>query len=228
VGDSNAVSEFAEGLLIPGSTTLWALIHATEFDLDARHLAALVVRDIGKFGIVTVDDLISRPIVKSCWLAATLELERAAKLLCRRRLSDCLSVLPKARYDAAVRQFAARVGSIPKKGQERLLWIARQLYRADIDALTGGAEIASGIEPLVLGHTMLADKRIMLLKGPFRPSLDVKKTEKLFSSAEKLRNWCAHPSSEPELRFETFAQLRTLLLEIRNLTGRLTALADSA
>ena len=94
-GGQLSVAEFSCDSIAGGDASLLDLMDENTHGLGARE-ALLVVLGMGKFGVLTLDDILHVPEAKACWLALVLELERAAlellKLKCAERSQSCPSL----------------------------------------------------------------------------------------------------------------------------------------
>ena len=78
-------------------------------------------------------------------------------------------------------------------------------------AFQRGNDYGSAIASMMLDFTCLADKGLMLRKCKLTLELSASELKRLFEKAEKLRNWCVHPSDLSLAEILSFDELRALL-----------------
>lgn len=211
---ADCTSEISD--LLPGTTSLWDMLHFEHLFLK-HDQSALVIVEPGEYSVLTLEDIVGRPAAKACWMSATLELENAALEFCKKDAATCLTRLPKERFEAAQQRMNDRGKRMDS--MDSLLWLRSAGSREKLNALIGWSADDMGL-PL-LEFTMFCDKKTMLLKSKLGNRISKSTLKKTFEFAERLRNWCAHPMTEPELRFRSFKTLRDSILQVINLTVQL-------
>jgi hypothetical protein len=219
-GRGISVAEFCERLLVGGDHSLWELLSDQSQRLHSSE-AMLVVLGGGRFGVVTLEDFLQSAEAKACWLALVLDLERAALEVVKLVPLDAIIQLPKKRQDALARLMEARVKAAGSKRAEQFRH--ERTVRAMTEIFANRKKHPHWLLPVFLEHTMLCDKKRMILAAA--PSLDLPKSQvkRVFEDAERLRNWCAHPTSVPELDVKTLGALRGLVSDIAELIEKLNA-----
>ena len=145
--------------------------------------AALVLRNIGSYGVITIETLLSRPEAKACWLAATLELEESALQVCKQRGGSLVKLLSPERVTAAIGRFRGRTSTI--KDMERTPWLLKMFRSANLDAYFGkiDRDMGSDLSSLLIDYTQFADKKAMLLKGEIDLQMSKTKIKAVFERA---------------------------------------------
>jgi hypothetical protein len=139
-----------------------------------RHPFFFVVDGAAIAGWVSYHGLFSR-VGQMCLLSLTLFLEAVSEELCALRAKDCWPLLPSGRQRKAEEVCALRYGQrMPRELDESVPL------------------------PLLIRCTTFIDKGTMLSRADLVNGVAKKAVVKVFSTAEKVRNLCAHGGNEHE------------------------------
>lgn len=165
-GDTSLITFLASGALSRNS--LWVVMDRFEFS-----------------GIVTRRELLSLP-ARLCFLALALELEEIALQLCKLFPLDAIRALSKGRIESAVKTLGHK---LRQAGPDDNYAALRHLRMTRTDLKN------SYVATLVVDATSLIDKATILRKLRLTIDVDHKEIERVFKRAERLRNCCAHPTT---------------------------------
>ena len=199
---SGSVIEIDASRIVSADLPLLTLLARDDLTFN-EYSFLLVVDGVGFSGVVTIESF-EGVVARTALAAFVMELEFWSLELCHLFPFECLAALPQARRMQAHNRFKEYLTPSGKRPREKL-------NRRFAAAFQRGNHYGSAVASMMLDFTYLADKGVMLRKCKLTLELSASELKRLFEKAEKLRNWCVHPSDLSLAEILSFDELRALL-----------------
>ena len=203
--ERHSVGEVSSSRIMAADLPLLSLLTRDDLDLTDQSFL-LVVDGVRLSGVVTIESLASVA-ARTALAAFVMELEFWSLELCHFFPSECLASLSEARQARVMQRFRDRLAHESKS-------VTASLKHRLPAALRRGNDFLSAFASTLLDVTYLADKGVMLRKCKLTLEPSASELKRLFQKAEKLRNWCVHPSESSLTQILSFNELRALLRTI--------------